>query len=174
MAEKPKKQVQQEKSLSKEQKEKKHLVQEEQTETLVRILGYDMPGSRNIYTGLTRIKGVSWSIANAVCVKLGMSKLKKVETLTKEDIQRLESYLKSLPIPAFLKNRRFDPETGESKHYLSSDLEIKKEFDIKRLREIRSYRGIRHAAKLPVRGQRTRSHFRTRGRVMGVKRKKRE
>ena len=51
-------------------------------------------------------------------------------------------------------------------------LDIKKEFDIKRLREIKSYRGIRHSAKLPSRGQRTRSHFRKKGIAMGVKRKK--
>ena len=40
------------------------------------------------------------------------------------------------------------------------------------VKEIKSYKGIRHFAKLPVRGQRTRSHFRTKGRAMGIKRKK--
>jgi small subunit ribosomal protein S13 len=49
---------------------------------------------------------------------------------------------------------------------------MKKEFDIKRLRKIKSYRGIRHASKLPVRGQRTRANFRRKGHAVGVKRKK--
>ena len=40
-----------------------------------------------------------------------------------------------------------------------------------RLKEIKSYRGLRHSLKLPVRGQRTRSHFRTKGNAMGVKKK---
>lgn len=170
MAEKPKKQ-QQEKIQSKEQQERKK-IQEDRSETLLRILGHDLPGSKNLYSGLTRIKGVSWAIANAVCIKLNMPKSKKVETLTKEDIIRIEQCLKNPPVPDYLKNRRSDHDTGETKHYLSSDLDIKREFDIKRLKEIRSYRGIRHAAKLPVRGQRTRSHFRQKGVAMGIKKKK--
>jgi small subunit ribosomal protein S13 len=48
---------------------------------------------------------------------------------------------------------------------------MKRDFDIKRLREIKSYRGIRHALKQPSRGQRTRSHFRSKKKAMGVKKK---
>lgn len=151
--------------------EKKAHPQEESHETLVRILGYDIPGSKNIMTGLTRIKGVSWSISNITCVKLKIPKAKKISELSKDDIQQIEKFLKDMPVADFLKNRRVDIETGETKHYIGSDLDIKKEFDIKRLKEIKSYRGLRHAIKLPVRGQRTRSHFRTKGTAMGVKRK---
>ena len=121
---------------------------------------------------MTRIKGISWAISNALCIKLNIPKSKKISELSKDDIHKIEHFLKNLEIPDFLKNRRLDPETGLTKHYFGSDLDIKKEFDIKRLREIKSYRGIRHASKLPVRGQRTRSHFRTKGKTMGVKRKK--
>jgi small subunit ribosomal protein S13 len=52
---------------------------------------------------------------------------------------------------------------------------MKKEFDVRRLKKIRSYRGLRHALGQPTRGQRTRSHFRARGKkkaTIGVKRKK--
>ncbi|MEK6929025.1 MAG: 30S ribosomal protein S13 [Nanoarchaeota archaeon] len=145
---------------------------EEENEILVRISGYDIPGSKNVYAGLTKIKGVSWSISNALCVKLNVNRAKKIAELKKEEIMEIESFLRSLPILNFLKNRRSDSETGETKHYLGSDLEIRREFDIKRLKEIKSYKGIRHSAKLPVRGQRTRSHFRKKGKPMGVKRKK--
>ncbi|MEK6934097.1 MAG: 30S ribosomal protein S13 [Nanoarchaeota archaeon] len=150
----------------------KQALQNDDNELLVRIMDKDIRGSKNVYTGLTRIKGVSWAVSNAICLKLGMPRNKKVSELTKDDVKKIESFLKEMPIASFLMNRRKDIESGDSKHYISSDLEIKKEFDIKRLKEIKSYKGIRHGAKLPVRGQRTRSHFRTRGIAMGVKRKK--
>ena len=78
-------------------------------------------------------------------------------------------------IPDFMKNRRRDMDTGETKHLSTNNLDLRKEFDIKRLKKIRSYRGLRHAKGLPVRGQRTKSHFRTRGKknkAVGVKIKK--
>ena len=63
-------------------------------------------------------------------------------------------------VPSFLKNRQNDFDGGKDKHLVGADLKLRKEFDIKRLRKIRSYRGIRHAVGLPVRGQRTKSNFR--------------
>lgn|SRR3989338_201735 len=139
---------------------------------IVRIMGYDIPGSKNIYTGLTRIKGVSWSISNAVCYKLKFDKSKKISDLTKDEIKNIEDFMEKFEISDFLKNRRADHETGETSHYLGSDLDMKKEFDIKRLIKMKSYRGLRHSLKQPVRGQRTRSHFRKKGRAVGIKRKK--
>lgn len=176
MADKAEKEIKHEKQEKKKPEslakaEKKAHVVEDRSEVLVRILGYDIPGSKNLMTGLTRIKGVSWAISNATCLKLKMPKSKKISELTKADIQEIEKFLRAMPISDFLKNRRADVETGETKHYLGSDLDIKREFDIKRLKEIKSYRGLRHALKLPVRGQRTRSHFRSKGVAMGVKRK---
>jgi small subunit ribosomal protein S13 len=151
----------------KEQKQK-----DEEKEILVRVMGYDIPGSKNLYTGLTRIKGVSWTISNAACIKLNFPKSKKVSELSKDDIKKIEDFLKELPLPEFLKNRRFDRESGKSGHFYGIDLDLKKEFDIKRHRKIKSYVGIRHAARQPVRGQRTRSHFRQKGKAVGVKKKK--
>lgn len=151
--------------------EKKKLHEEESTETLIRISGYDIPGSKNIFTGLTRIKGVSWAVSNAVCVKLGIPKSKKIIELSKPEIQQIEEFLKTFPTYSFLKNRRFDRESGETNHFIGPNLDIKREFDIKHLKEIKSYRGLRHSLKLPVRGQRTKSHFRSKGTAMGVKRK---
>ena len=173
MAEKQEKQekpVKKTEKAEKVEKPKKHEEREEH-EMLVRILGYDIPGSKNLYTGLIRIKGISWAISNAVCIKLGFPKNKKVSELSKPDIQKIENFLETLPVYDFLKNRRKDVETGKTEHFFGTDLDMKRDFDIKRLREIKSYRGIRHALKQPVRGQRTRSHFRKKARAMGVKKK---
>lgn len=144
---------------------------EEEHETLIRILSYDIPGSKKLYVGLTFIKGISWAISKAICTKLALPFSKKISELSNDEIKKIEEFLDKPDIPHFLKNRRFDPETGESKHLQGTDLDLQKEFDIKHMRKIRSYKGIRHGAKLPVRGQRTRSHFRSRGRTVGVKRK---
>ena len=154
------------------EQQKPKMKPQEEGEVLVRILGYDIPGSKNLYPGLTKIKGVSWAISNLICLRTGFLKSKKISELSKSDIQKIETSLKNLQAPDFLKNRRFDRETGKSEHIYGVDLDLKKEFDIKRLRKIKSYKGIRHAAKLPVRGQRTRSNFRRGGKAVGVKKKK--
>ncbi len=161
----------QQEKIEKIEKISKKPEKEENTETLVRVYGYDIPDSKNIYVGLTNIRGVSWAIANAVCVKLNYPKSKKIRDFTKQELTAIESFLDNLDIPDFLKNRRKDRETGKTEHFYGSDLDMKREFDIKRLKEMRSYRGARHALKLPVRGQRTRSHFRTR-KVASVSSKK--
>lgn len=149
------------KSQQKPESKSKRPQQEERTELLVRIFGYDIPGSKNLLAGLTRIKGISWAISNAVCLKLNMPRSKKISELTKEEIKKIEEFLPNIPIPDFMKNRRLDRETGKTSHLFSSNLEIAREFDIKHMKKIRSYKGIRHALRQPVRGQRTQSHFRT-------------
>ena len=143
-------------------------------ETLVRVLNYDLPGSRNIFVGLTKIKGVSWTIANAACIKLGLPKNKKVADLSKDEVKMIEEFLRNPDIKDYMKNRRKDFESGETKHYIGSDLDIRKDFDIRRLKKIRSYKGVRHTQGQPVRGQSTRSHFRAKARTaVGVKKKTR-
>jgi len=165
----PKEQKQEKKPVEKPSKEKTEKDKREQqlNEVLVRILGFDVPGSRNIYAGLTRIKGVSWSISNIVCLKLGLNRMKKISELTKPEIQKIEEFLRNMNIPIFMKNRRTDVEEGKTSHLLGTDLDITKDFDIKRLKKIRAYKGVRHAAGQPVRGQRTKSHFR-KNKVAGV------
>ncbi len=176
MAEKQENKPEKAKKIEKPQKTEKPKRPEEKDEyeSLVRIFGYDIPGSKNIYTGFTRIKGVSWAISNAICLKTGFPRSKKISELSKADIAKIEKFIESLQVYDFMKNRRNDISTGKTEHYYGTDLDMKRDFDIKRLREIKSYRGIRHALRQPVRGQRTRSHFRTKGRAMGVKKKKKE
>lgn len=154
------------------EKEKKKHVIEESNEILVRIFGNDLPGGKNIYTGFTGIKGVSWSISNLICKKLKYDKRTKISDLKKEDITKVENFLKELDSPAFLKNRRKDFDSGEDKHLIGVNLDMRKDFDIKRLKQIKSYKGVRHSLKLPVRGQRTRSNFRKSGIAVGVKKPK--
>ncbi len=144
----------------------------EMEERVVRILSKDVEGKMTLYSGLTKIKGVSWTLSNAVCKLLNLDKKRKIGSLTPEEIDKISKFLKNPPIPTYLFNRRDDFETGESKHLTGSDLELQKEFDIKRLKKIKSYKGFRHTSGLPLRGQRTKSNFRrNRKKGSGIKKK---
>lgn len=147
----------------------------EKHEILIRILGTDIPGSRNVYAGLTRVKGISFAFSKAICHILNIDPSKKVQDLSEEEIKIITEFAKNPKVPSFLINRRFDMDDGTDKHLVTNDLDLRKEFDIKRLRKILCYKGVRHNRGLPVRGQRTRSHFRKGGRkkAIGVKTKSR-
>lgn len=152
-----------------EQKEKQ---QEKHEERIVRIMSKDIEGKMKVYPGLTKIKGISWSMANAICKILGIDKNKKVGALTDDEIKKISEFSKNPKVPKHLYNRKFDFETGEDRHLIGTDLELKKDFDIKRLKKIRSYRGYRHQSNLPSRGQRTKGNFRkNRARGVGIKKK---
>jgi small subunit ribosomal protein S13 len=58
-------------------------------------------------------------------------------------------------------NRQNDYDTGDDIHIFTTDLKFRTEFDVKRLQKVRAYKGMRHAAGQPVRGQRTKAHFRS-------------
>jgi small subunit ribosomal protein S13 len=137
----------------------------EQEQQIIRICGTDVPGNSAIYPGLTRIKGVSWSMANAVCYTLKIDKKKKVYKLTEEEIKKIISFIQNPKLPEWLLNRRKDKETGETKHLITNELDMKKDLDIRTMKKMRCYRGVRHAMGQPVRGQRTRSHFRAKKRA---------
>jgi small subunit ribosomal protein S13 len=154
-----------EQELKQENKEKKE-------DRIVRILQKDIEGKSSVYAGLAKIKGVSWSLSNAVCKKLKIPKDKKIGTLTEAEIKKIEEFLKNPELPGFLVNRQKDFETGQNKHLTGSNLELRKDFDIKRLKKIKSYRGLRHMLNLPMRGQRTKSNFRrNRAKGSGIKKK---
>ncbi len=146
---------------------KGHNTQEQDYE-LVRLLGKDIRGSKKLFAGLTLVKGVNWAIANAICKITGLSKSKQIGDLTPEEIKQLEEFMSNPTIPSYLKNRRNDFDTGEDSHLFGADLSLKKEFDIKRLKKIRCYKGLRHTVNLPVRGQRTKSNFRPNRRKSGA------
>jgi small subunit ribosomal protein S13 len=161
--------------MNNEMKEKPHFQQKPaQAFTLVRILQTDIPGNKRVLTGLTYIKGVSWSISNAVCKLLEIDPRKKITELTESEVKKITEFLEEPKLPHFLLNRRKDFETGNDFHLITNELDMKKEFDIRRLKKIRSYRGLRHATGQPTRGQSTRSHFRSKGKkkAVGVQSKK--
>ena len=147
---------------------------EKEPYSIIRILQTDIPGNKKVLVGLTYIKGVSWAVSNAICKLLKIDPDKKIDKLVEEDIKKITDFLKNPVLPKFLLNRRKDFETGEDGHLIMAELEMKKEFDVRRLKKIRSYRGLRHALGHPTRGQRTRSHFRAKGKkkAVGVKKKK--
>jgi len=141
-------------------------------EKIVRILSKDIEGKMSVYSGLTKIKGVSWAMANATCKLLGIDKNRKVGSLTEQEISKISEFLKNPSFPEHMKNRRKDFETGKDKHLVGTDLELQTEFDIKNLKKIKSYKGYRHMSGLPVRGQRTKSNFRrNRKKGTGIKKK---
>ncbi len=141
---------------------------------IIRILGSDMKGERNLYVSLQGIKGVGPNIANAIC-KIGkFDRNRKIGTLTDQEIKKIEEVLADpmkAGIPEWMFNRKKDPETGENIHMTGPDLPFRQKEDIKGMIRNRNYRGIRHMFGLPVRGQRTRSSFR-KGKSVGVVRKK--
>jgi len=142
--------------------------------SLIRIVQTDIPGDKNLLTGLTYIKGISWSVSNAICKILELDPHKKISELDEKEIKIITEFLNEPKLPDFLMNRRNDFESGEDNHLITTTLDMTKEFDIRRLKKIRSYRGLRHAFGHPTRGQRTRSHFRAKGKkkAVGVKKKK--
>ncbi|MDP2925273.1 MAG: 30S ribosomal protein S13 [Nanoarchaeota archaeon] len=159
-----------------EQLQKGKIPEKKDYVSIVRILQTDIPGNKNTFTGLTYLKGISWSMSNAICKILKLDPNKKVIELDSKDIEKITSFLNNIPneVPVFLLNRRKDFDTGKDFHLTGNNLEMRKEFDVRRLKKIRSYRGLRHATGQPTRGQRTKSHFRNKkkNKPIGVSRNK--
>jgi len=142
---------------------------------LVRIANTDLQGEKTIGYTLRNIKGIGFQFANMICALAGIDKTKKTGDLSDIEIKKIDEFIAD-PIkagaPIWMVNRRKDYEDNSNKHLLTSDLTFTQDNDIKRMKKIKCYRGMRHAYGLPVRGQRTKSNFRkSKGKVMGVKRK---
>jgi small subunit ribosomal protein S13 len=140
---------------------------------IVRILGSDSPGTLKTSYALKQIKGVNMSLSNAVLKKAGVNPDLRVGFITDSDIAKIEDIIQDPAkhgIPSWLFNRRKDSETGKDFHVLTSDLIFKTKTDIDQAKEIRSWRGYRHAYSLKVRGQRTKTTGRA-GKALGVKKK---
>jgi len=143
-----------------ETEKKKYVPKKDDDVTLVRVLGKDIRGDIKVGTALTKIDGISWALSNATCKELKLDMTQRIQDISKDDMVRIEEFIKNPNVPGFLKNRQNDLESGEDKHISGSDLKLRKEFDIKRMKKIKSYKGVRHSANLPVRGQRTKANFR--------------
>jgi small subunit ribosomal protein S13 len=140
---------------------------------IVRILGTDVQGTLKTSYAVAQIKGVSSSLSNAVIKKAGVNHDLRVGLLTDSDLQKIEDVIKDpakYNIPTWMYNRRKDSENGKDAHLLGADLAFKIKTDIDGAKEIRSWRGYRHAYSLKVRGQRTKTTGRA-GKALGVKKK---
>jgi len=145
----------------------------ERKEEIVRLVETDLDGKKPVRVAIRSVRGVSFSLGNAISDLCGFGD-KRVGELTEAEQKRFEELVtnpEKAGIPKWLLNRRKDPDTGEDNHLAVSKLDLTHKMDINRLKKVRCYRGVRHNLGLPVRGQRTRSSFR-KGRVVGVSRKK--
>lgn len=110
---------------------------------MARIVGVDLPREKRVEIGLTYIYGIGRSRSLEILRKTGINPDTRVRDLTDDEISRLR-------------------DTIEKEYTVEGDLRREVALNIKRLVEIRCYRGIRHRMGLPVRGQRTRTNARTR------------
>lgn len=147
--------------------------EETEIQEIVRIAGTDVNGKKSIAEGIKDVKGVGNSISKGISRISEIETTREIGSLNDDEIESLEDIIENPGehgMPSYLFNRRKDRETGEDKHLLSGDLEMAQEFDIRRMKKINSYKGVRHERGLPVRGQKTQSSFRT-GEKVGVSRK---
>jgi small subunit ribosomal protein S13 len=142
---------------------------------IVRIANVDVPGGKPVRIAMKKIKGIGLNIADTLCVIAGINKQTKAGNLNEGEVKKLNETIKNInssSLPKWMLNRRKDYESGDDKHVLTGDLVYAKDNDLKRLKKIKAYRGVRHSKGLPVRGQRTRSNFRkSKGKVVGVRKK---
>jgi len=108
-----------------------------------RILGVDLPGDKPAYVALSYLYGIGQRVAIDVCRAVGTDPRQKARELGDDCIAQITAIL-------------------DSEYVVEGALRRKIQQDIGRLREIKSYRGLRHRKSLPVRGQRTRTNARTR------------
>jgi len=110
---------------------------------MARIAGVNIPDNKRVEVGLTYIYGIGRSAAKKVLTAAGVNPETRVKDLSEEDVSQIRALIE--------KDFRVE---GELKRIVTTN--------IKRLKEIGSYRGMRHQKGLPVRGQRTRTNARTR------------
>ncbi len=107
----------------------------------MRIAGFTIPEDKRVDISLTYLFGVGRKNIVPILEKAQVDGAKRVHALTDDEQKRIQKTLENIKI--------------------EGDLRAEVSGDIKRLREISSYRGMRHARGLPVHGQRTRSNART-------------
>ncbi len=140
---------------------------------MVRFFSRDIDGRLSVRRALRKIRGMGHMFSNALCVSTGVDPDKKLGTMSTEEIKAIEAAVNDAAsnVPRWMINRRKEIETGASGHLTGSALDLRVREDINIMKRSRAYRGVRHEFGLPVRGQRTRSSFRTQ-KTVGVSKKK--
>jgi len=121
---------------------------------MARIAGVNIPQNKVLHVALTYIHGIGKNYSNNICTKLNISKNKRTNSLTDDEILKIRQFI--------------------SENYkVEGDLRREVSLNIKRLVDLATYRGSRHKKKLPVRGQRTHCNARTRkGKAIAIAGKK--
>ena len=109
---------------------------------MVRLAGIDLQDHKKVDIALTYIYGIGRRNVVGLLKKSGVDGNKRIKELTEEEISRMQKII-------------------DKEFTVEGDLKIEISENIKRLKEIGSYRGLRHSRGLPVHGQRTRSNART-------------
>ncbi|MEE3928346.1 30S ribosomal protein S13 [Mycoplasmopsis ciconiae] len=109
---------------------------------MARILNVEIPNDKRVVVSLTYIYGIGPSIAKKICAEAKISEDARVKNLSEEELSRIREAAKV--------------------YTTEGDLRREVTLNIKRLMEIKCYRGIRHRKGLPVRGQCTQKNARTR------------
>ncbi len=109
---------------------------------MARLLGVDLPRNKKMSIALRSIYGVGPKVATDVLAKVGINENKSSNDITEEEVQAIRSAL--------------------DEYTVEGDLRREIALNIKRLKDLGCYRGIRHRRGLPVRGQRTHTNARTR------------
>ena len=110
---------------------------------MARLAGVDLPREKRVEIGLTYIFGIGLTSSKKILEKTGINPDTRVKDLTDEDVSKLREII-------------------ENEYTVEGDLRRNIAYDIKRMKDIGCYRGIRHRRGLPVRGQRTKTNARTR------------
>jgi small subunit ribosomal protein S13 len=156
-----------------EQKEAAAKPQERRLTNVVRLGETNLDGNKKVSNAVLEIKGISFAMSNVISDISGFGN-KRVSELSDVEIHKLEDIINNPEkhhVPSWLFNRRNEPEKGLTRHLNTSQLDLIQKMDIDRMKKIKSYKGIRHILGQPVRGQRTRSSFRS-GSTVGVQRSK--
>ena len=110
---------------------------------MARISGVDLPNNKRVEIGLTYIFGIGLTTSKKILAETGVNPDTRCKDLSEDDVAKLREYI-------------------EHNCNVEGDLRRDIAFDIKRLIEIGSFRGMRHRKGLPVRGQRSKTNARTR------------
>ncbi|MEM0480797.1 MAG: 30S ribosomal protein S13 [Candidatus Aenigmatarchaeota archaeon] len=172
--------AEEEKKVVEELKKKKVKELPKVEKPVVRLIDTDIPGHLPIRRAIWNIDGISFSYGNAVCTIFeeitGIDRNFLIGNLSDEKLELLADIIKNpqkYNIPSWLYNRRKDIYDGKDYHIVGPEVKVRMQLDIKREMELNTYRGWRHKLGQPVRGQRTRSHFR-KGMTVGVVRSKQQ
>ena len=146
----------------------------EEFRTIIRVVGTNIDGTEKVAYALTGILGVGIRLAQVIVKKAGIDPETRIGFLSDIKVRTIEDILENptkYDIPGWFLNREKDKETGNNLHVFGPNLLLQVKSDIDEMGRLRSWRGIRHAQGLKVRGQRTRTTGR-RKRSVGVKRRR--